>query len=1093
MDPSGNAIDDNRELRRTMRDLVALSTLPAIWTGLDPERIARSLADTLLNTLSLDLVFVRLLSPTAEDVVEVARSKQNAVAITLEEVRAAIAPLLGTDHTETSISIRDPFDAGTLYLTVTRFGVSAERGIVVAGSRDAKFPTEQDRLLLGVGANQTAIAIQQRRSEERLREQQEWLKVTLASIGDAVIATDTHGRVTFLNEVAQQLTGWSQRDAEGKVLDSVFTILNEQTRGPVESPVDKVLRDGAIVGLANHTVLIAKDGTERPIDDSAAPIRDTAGNLIGVVLTFRDVTEQRRAEHRRNARLASTNALSEASSVTDGVRGVLQAVCENLGWDVGFFWVLSENRERLACEASWHRPKAPVDDFETDSCNRTLALGEGLPGRAWSTSKPAWILDIQRDENFPRLNSAVQSGLRSALAHPVVVDDQTLGVLEFFTKRIREADADLVETLGTVTGNIGQFIQRKAAETELRQSEQELSDFFENATVGLHWVGPDGTILRANQAELEMLGYTRNEYVGRPINEFHADEDVICDILNRLQAGQKLNEYPARLRCKDGSIKDVLIDSSVMFRESSFVHTRCFTRDVTEHKLADAKIREQEQRTKTILESITDAFFSVDRNWRFVYVNRQAEELLGRTREDLLGKNLWEEFAPAVGTEFEHAYRKAIDENVTVTFEAYYQPHERWYEVHVYPSADGLSVYFRDSTHRRETEAALRESEEKLRLLADTIPQLAWMARPDGHIFWYNKRWYNYTGTTPAEVEGWGWQSVHDPVELPNVLERWTASIANGEPFEMVFPLKGADKQFRSFLTRVNPLRNQEGRVIYWFGTNTDIEDQKQIQRALAHSEEQFRQLADAMPQIVWTAGPEGRIDYMNRRWREFSGLPESLGNDGWSQVLHPDEALPARERWAASLKDGSPFEMEIRLRDSRSESYRWHLIRTVGVPNESGAVERWFGTSTDIHEQKQAEASSRYLAEASAALAGVVDYESTLQKVANLAVPYFADWSAVDVANDDGTLRRLAVAHQDASKVRLAQQLMEEYPPDPESPGGALAVLRSGKPEIVSNITDEMLVQGAKDERHLSLIRSLGTTGGSSANLGGRFRSPLG
>ena len=178
----------------------------------------------------------------------------------------------------------------------------------------------------------------------------------------------------------------------------------------------------------------------------------------------------------------------------------------------------------------------------------------------------------------------------------------------------------------------------------------------------------------------------------------------------------------------------------------------------------------------------------------------------------------------------------------------------------------------------------------------------------------------------------------------------------------------------------------------------------------------------------------------MNRRWREFSGLPESLGNDGWSHVLHPDEAQPASGRWATSLKDGSPFEMALRLRDSRTESYRWHLIRTVGVANDSGTVERWFGTSTDIHEQKQAQESSSYLAEASAALAGVVDYESTLQKVANLAVPYFADWSAVDVANEDGSLRRLAVAHQDAQKVRLAQQLMDEYPPDPESPGGALA-----------------------------------------------------
>ena len=142
---------------------------------------------------------------------------------------------------------------------------------------------------------------------------------------------------------------------------------------------------------------------------------------------------------------------------------------------------------------------------------------------------------------------------------------------------------------------------------------------------------------------------------------------------------------------------------------------------------------------------------------------------------------------------------------------------------------------------------------------------------------------------------------------------------------------------------------------------------------------------------------------------------------------------------------------------------------------NGDGKVARWFGTSTDIHEQKRAEEASRFLAAASAELAGLVDYESTLQKVANLAVPYFADWSAVDLVDDDGDLRRLAVAHEDAEKITLVQELMREYPPDPQSPVGAFAVLRSGKPELVGEITDEMLVRGAKDERHLQLIRSLG------------------
>ena len=138
----------------------------------------------------------------------------------------------------------------------------------------------------------------------------------------------------------------------------------------------------------------------------------------------------------------------------------------------------------------------------------------------------------------------------------------------------------------------------------------------------------------------------------------------------------------------------------------------------------------------------------------------------------------------------------------------------------------------------RRAKEALAQSEQQLRTLANAIPPLAWMAEPDGHIFWYNQRWYDYTGATPEQMEGWGWQSVHDPGMLPQVLERWRGSISTGEPFEMEFPLKGADGSFRSFLTRVIPLKDEQGRVLRWFGTNTDVEE---LRRAIMEAEDANR------------------------------------------------------------------------------------------------------------------------------------------------------------------------------------------------------------------------------------------------------------
>lgn len=305
------------------------------------------------------------------------------------------------------------------------------------------------------------------RAAQTIAEQGERWRTTLASIGDGVIATDHEGRVTTINAVAESLTGWDAGEAAGQFLDTVFRIENEETRKPVENPAMRALAQGVIVGLANHTVLISKDGTERAIDDSAAPIRCKDGEIVGCVLVFRDVTERRRAEE------------------------------------------------------------------------------------------------------------------------------------------------------------------------ELARTGSELSDFFENAAVGLHWVGPDGVILRVNRAELDLLGYNREEYVGHRISEFHADKEVIDDILRCLQAGERLADYPARLRCKDGSIKDVLIDSSVLWEDGRFVHTRCFTRDVTDRKRAEELLRRNEQRLRFVMDSMPQKIFTAKAEGDVDYFNPVWFEFTGLSFEQI--------------------------------------------------------------------------------------------------------------------------------------------------------------------------------------------------------------------------------------------------------------------------------------------------------------------------------------------------------------------------------------------------------------------------------------------------------------------------
>lgn len=169
---------------------------------------------------------------------------------------------------------------------------------------------------------------------------------------------------------------------------------------------------------------------------------------------------------------------------------------------------------------------------------------------------------------------------------------------------------------------------------------------------------------------------------------------------------------------------------------------------------------------------------------------------------------------------------------------------------------------FQDITERKRSELSLRANEERFRTMANSIFQLAWIAEPDGFITWYNQRWYDYTGTTPAQMEGWGWQVVHDPVVLPKVMENWKAAIAAGRPFEMEFPLRGADGVFRVFLTRGLPLKDAEGRLIQWFGTNTDVDE-------LKRSEERARLNSIELEQRVRDRTAE--LEAANRELEAFS------------------------------------------------------------------------------------------------------------------------------------------------------------------------------------------------------------------------------
>ncbi|MBC8096661.1 MAG: PAS domain S-box protein [Akkermansiaceae bacterium] len=576
---------------------------------------------------------------------------------------------------------------------------------------------------------QAKEALEHKSSE--LAAQRESYRVTLSSIGDAVITCDTGARITFLNPVAEAMTGWKSSEVVGQPLETVFRIINEETRQPADSPVEKVLREGAVVGLANHTALISRDGRETAIDDSAAPILDASGKICGVVMVFHDITHQKRA-----------------------------------------------------------------------------------------------------------------------------------------------AEA-------------------------LRESAERLHAIFHQAAVGIAMATLEGHFVEANSKCLDILGYSSEELRQLTFTDITYREDLepTHSGISRLLAGEIADlVYEKRYVRKDGalvwSLTTVTLLRNAAGQPERFIGV---IEDITRRKGAES---ERERLTGILERSVNEIYIFSPETLRFEYVNEGARRNLGYTLDEMRGKTPLD-----IKPEYtEQSFREMVapllrgekEKHVFSTIHRRANGTDYPVEVHLQAVAHaGQRVFLAvilDVTERQEAEERLRRSEEELRALANSIPQLAWMADPDGNIFWYNQRWYDYTGATFEQMAGWGWQSVHDPQMLPLVLERWKESIRTGQAFDMEFPLRGADGVFRWFLTRVNPVRDHAGRVVRWFGTNTNVDDFRRVQEALREESRMLELLNNTGTAIASNLDRESIVQTVTNSATQITGA--KFGAFFYNVINHEGESF---------------------------------------------------------------------------------------------------------------------------------------------------------------------------------------------------------
>jgi len=557
--------EEIRRLRRGLRDVAAISALPLVWANYDLRDMAGSLAGALVRMLGLRFVYVCVRGAAGRRDHEVLHTPDGpAHSDPVRELREKLAPWLDPSS-RTARSIPSPLGCEDVRLIVFALGCEGESGLLAAASERPDFPTEEERLLIGVGANQAAVVVERKEVQEQLQRQGEWLRITLSSIGDAVIAVDTQGRVTFLNQVAQSLTGWRQPEAEGHPLESIFRIVDEHTRQPADNPAANALREGRVAGLANHTVLIAKDGTERPIDDSAAPIRDEAGTVAGVVLVFRDVSERHHAEARQQQLLEAVEAergrLAEMFHLSPACTAVLKGPSHVFERANGRYYQLIGDREIIGKPVREAMPElAGQGHFEF--LDRVFQTGE------------------------PFVGTDMRLILRRKPDHPV--EER---YVDFVYQPLRDPG-------GAVTGILSHGIDvtdRKRAE----EGQALLAAIVESSQDAIVSKTVDGRILSWNAGAERIFGYAPHEAIGRLINLIippeRADEER--SILERIRRGERVEHLETVRVTKQGRRIDIsLTVSPVRDGAGRIVAVSKVARDITDRKQAEEALREADRR-----------------------------------------------------------------------------------------------------------------------------------------------------------------------------------------------------------------------------------------------------------------------------------------------------------------------------------------------------------------------------------------------------------------------------------------------------------------------------------------------------------------
>jgi PAS domain S-box-containing protein len=798
-----------------------------------------------------------------------------------------------------------------------------------------------------------------REENESLRAQLEEARETLTAIQggavDALVIDTPEGRRTFTLQGAEHsYRAMIEEMREGAVAlnaDGTIHYCNQGFARMLKRPLEKViggrmedctapadwpamaamLTEGA---GQKELALIREDGEQVPVLVSATVLRD---GMAGVCLVLTDVTERKRVEELlRQTEVATFD--NPAVGITHIDRAgrwqrVNRKLCQTLGY----------SKEELVGRhfSDFTHPEDRGEDLR-----QYARLMEG--------EFDSYIIEKRyiRKDGQPLWVRVLRSAQRDESGRPAYAISVSI---------IEDIEA------------------RKQAEAALLASRQRLAGIIDSAMDAIVTADEQQRIVLFNPAAERMFGCPASEALGSPIDRFIPDRFRAAHahyIRNFGQTGQtsramgKLGTISG-LRCNgeefpiEASISQVEVSGQKLFS--------VILRDITQRKQVDDALRDLERRYSSLFANkinaiahcrvITDKY-GRPADYLIMQINEAYERIIGIKKADIEGRRVKEAFPDIETYSFDYigTLGKVATEGGEIMSEVFFEPIQQWLSLYAYSPVPGeFTVMFTDVTERKRVEEALRDSEQRFRAFFDTAAVGTSQVDTSGRFLQVNDRYCQITGYSREELLALNVADLTHPEDLASDSEQLTSYLHGDRPvYDVEKRYIRKDGSVIWVQVTAATIRDAEGRPLRSAGVTQNITERKRAEEALRASEQDFRMLAEAVPQIVWATRPDGWNIYFNQQWVDYTGLTleESYGQ-GWNTPFHPDDKQRAWEAWQRATQHNEPYSVECRLRRADGV-YRWWLIRGAPMRSANGEIQKWFGTCTDIEEIKQAEEALR-------------------------------------------------------------------------------------------------------------------------------------